>query len=539
MSSYTGKVANSGFALARCFVFENMEPHVEKKYVENSKEQIEKYYLSKEIAEQQLESLYSSILVEFGEKDARIIKAQQLMLHDIEFDQTVEKYIETEKTTAEFATRQCYEEFCDYFLNMEDEYFRARVMDVKDIAKRLVGIQSGNAIKPFDITSPVIVVATDLTPSEAVRLSKENVAGFVTREGSSTSHTAILAGIMNIPYLYQTELPKNELIKDVVMALDGFSGEVFIDPPEATVQCIGQKQHNLIMQRTRLKKFKDRKCVTKSGKKVVVSANISGADDVQAVLENGADSIGLFRTEFMYIDSEIMPTEQQLFDEFKKVIVAMKEKRVVIRTPDLGADKRLRFDNYIPEVNPSLGLRGVRMCLEYRESFKTHLRAILRASVFGEVSILIPMVTALSELSAVKKLIDEIAFDLENERISYKRPPIGVMIETPAAAIIADDLAKNCDFFSVGTNDLVQYTLAADRQNPLMEKYYTPTHPAIKILLANIVRAAHDNNIKVSACGKFAGGAFLAKYFVELGYDELSVFPGYVLETKRLINELP
>ncbi len=538
MKSYVGKVANSGFALAKCFVFENVVPHIEKKSIEDSEGQIKKYFESKKIAEAQLELLYNNALVELGEHDARIIKAQQLMLHDVEFDQNVINCIETEKTSAEYATKHCFEEYCNYFLSMDEEYFRARAIDVQDIIKRLIGIQSGCVAKPFDISSPVIVVANDLTPSEAVRLSKENVAGFITREGSATSHTAIIAEILNIPYIYQTDIPNYQKLEDSVIALDGFSGEIFVDPPEATVQCIGQKQQRLLFQKIKLRKYKERKCVTKSGKEVAVSASISGVEDISQTIESGADGVGLFRTEFMFIESEALPSEQKQFEVFKEVAMALKGKKVVVRAPDLGADKRLQSDTFTHELNPSLGLRGIRMCLEHREHFRTHLRAVLRASSFGNIELLMPMVTAVSEVVAVRSIMDEVAFELDREKISYRRPKLGVMIETPAAAILAKELIKHTDFFCVGTNDLVQYTLAADRQNPTMEKYYNPSHPAITFLLEYVINTAKSNNIPISACGKFASERYLAKSLINMGIDEITVFPGNVLEAKRFISKL-
>lgn len=505
------------------------------KSVEPQKE-IQRFSAARNQAKNELEELYQRALWQVGEDNAQIFQIHIMMLDDEDFCNAIISAINNQKVNAEYAVSYTADVFAKTFSEMGDEYMQARASDVHDISDRLIKLLSGDSAD--EISEPSIIVADDLTPSETVQLDKNKILGFVTFHGSQTSHTAILARTMNIPAVINTgEISDEHNGKPAI--LDGFSGTLYIDPDDAKIQDF-KKRKMLEDERSKLlAELRGKSTETLSGKKIRLFANIGNPHDLAAVVQNDAEGIGLFRSEFLYLESGDYPTEDEQFIKYKEVAEGMHGKNVIIRTMDIGADKKIDYFNLPREENPALGYRAIRICLTDTKMFKTQLRAILRASAFGNISIMFPMITALREIMQAKALLTEAEKELDSEGISYRKNiEIGIMIETPAAAVISDLLAPEVDFFSIGTNDLTQYTLALDRQNPSLEPFFDPHHPAILRFIETVAQNAHKHGKWVGICGELASDISLIQSFVDMGIDELSVSPSFVLKVREKIREI-
>ncbi len=535
MISLMGKVAFQGVAIGRIVEFGDKDREVRRTKIEDTSNEIKRFDEAQEEALSQLQAIYEKAVTEVGEANAAIFEVHQMMMQDDDYLDSVKNIIETQKVNAEFAVVTTGDNFATMFSSMDDDYMKERAADVRDISERLINVlMGGNSGAPV-FTEPSIIVADDLAPSETVQLDKSMVLGFVTRQGSTNSHTSILARTMNIPALVGVNIDKG--VNGRMAIVDGANGMVMLDPEQQAIDLYKEKQAEILAQRELLFKLKGEKTVTKSGKEVKLYANIGGVSDVADVLKNGADGIGLFRSEFLYLQSDNYPTEEEQFQAYKTVLEMMAGKKVIIRTLDIGADKQIDYFDLEKEENPALGLRALRICLQREDLFKTQLRALYRASAFGNLSIMVPMVISVWEVEKTKAIIEEVKSELDEMNIPYGDVEFGIMIETPASVIIADDLAKHVDFFSVGTNDLTQYTLALDRQNQSLDMFYDAHHPAILKMLQMIVDAAHRNGIWAGICGELGADTALTKKFVEMGVDELSVSPSMILPVKKEILE--
>lgn len=535
MTEINGKGIYNGVAMGRLYFCEKPESSVKRKHIEDTAEEERRIFSAAEKAKTELDELYSKALPEVGEANAEIFKIHQMMLEDPDYIDSIKNIINSQKVNAEYAVAKTSEIFYQTFSSMEDEYMKARSSDVRDISNRLISILEGAKIKKEKFSEPYIIAADDLTPSETVQLDKEKLLGIVTFGGSPTSHTAILARTMNIPAIIGTG--EIDLRYDSETAvLDGSSGTLYITPDENIINDYKKRKKADEEQNRLLEKLKGQKNITKSGREIMLYANIGRPEDTANVIYNDAGGIGLFRSEFLYLESETYPSEDKQFAAYKSVLEKMGSKRVIIRTLDIGADKKTDYFNLPSEENPAMGFRAIRICLKNKDLFKTQLRALLRASVYGRLAIMFPMITSKEEIIRIKELLTEVKNDLEKDGIEYKKDvETGIMIETPAAAVISDILAPEVDFFSIGTNDLVQYTLAADRQNSFIESYYNPHHEAVFRLIRLTAENAHKNGIWVGICGELASDQTLTEDFIKWGIDELSVAPGYILKMREKI----
>ncbi len=494
-----------------------------------------KFNAALETARQQLSELFEKAKIELGEEKAAIVEVQMLMLDDLDYLDGVALAIEGGAAAA-IAALDTGEEFAQVFAAMDDEYMNARSADIRDMSHRLYDILCGN--QGFQLPEgKFLLVAEDLAPSETIQLPRDRILAFVTRQGSSSSHTAILARTLNIPSLVQSNIDLEEAENCEVLAVDGVTGAWYMDPDAETMQMLLAKKAEAEGARAALEAYRGKESVTKSGKKVLLCANIGCPEDAQAAVKADCEGVGLMRSEFLYLGRDTLPSEDELFEAYKEVGQIMGSRPVVIRTLDIGADKQVSYLGLEPEENPALGLRGLRICLTREEIFRPQLRAIYRASAFGNLSVMFPMVASVWELKAAKALCAKIRAELEAEGIETKEVPIGVMVETPAAAVLAHELAKEAAFFSVGTNDLTQYTLAVDRQNAKLGAFYDPYHPALMALLAHIAKSAVDNGIWAGICGELGADPKMTETFLKMGYTELSMAPGRVLETRKLVCE--
>ena len=486
-----------------------------------------------EVARTQLTALYEKAKVELGEEKAAIVEVQLLMLDDLDYLDGVAMAIEGGAAAA-IAALDTGEEFAQVFAAMDDEYMNARSADIRDMSSRIYDILCGNT--GFQLPEgSFLLVAEDLAPSETIQLPRDRILAFVTRQGSSSSHTAILARTLNIPSLVQSNISLEDAAACTVLAVDGFTGTWYADPDPDTLAVLQKKQAEAAEGRAALEAYRGKESVTKSGKKILLCANIGCPEDAEAAIRGDAEGVGLMRSEFLYLGRDALPTEDELYEAYKKVAQIMGERPVVIRTLDIGADKQVAYMGLEQEENPALGLRGLRICLTREEIFRPQLRAIYRASAYGNLSIMFPMVASLWELKASKALCAKIRKELEEEGIPTREVPIGVMVETPAAAVLARELAKEAAFFSVGTNDLTQYTLAVHRQNAKLDKFYDPYHPALMALLAYIAQAANEAGIWAGICGELGADPKMTEKFIQMGYTELSMAPGRILETRKLV----
>lgn len=538
MVKFFGKSVYKGIAIGPVMVLRKEEQQVKRNKVEDAEGEITRVGQAVEKAKQQLQKLYDKAVVEVGEASAAIFEVHQMMLEDDDYQEAISNLIKTEQVSAEYAVAVTGDNFSEMFAGMDNDYMKARAADVKDISNRLIQCLSGNGENDFDFSEPSIIVADDLSPSETVQMDKEKILAFVTVHGSANSHTSILARMMNIPALIGVPLELDKIKSGTKAVVDGIKGEVIFDPNEEvckeTQQKLAKEKEKMLL----LQELKGKENVTLSGKKINVYANIGGVGDVGYVLENDAGGIGLFRSEFLYLGRDNFPTEEEQLQAYRQVLQTMGEKKVIIRTLDIGADKQVDYFNLGKEDNPALGYRAIRICLKQPDIFKTQLRALFRATVHGNLSIMYPMITSTEEVTKIFQIVEEVKKELEAEQIPFKNPEQGIMIETPAAVMIGDELAQMVDFFSIGTNDLTQYTLAIDRQNEKLDDFYNPHHKAILRMIQMVVDSAHKYGKWAGICGELGADLELTEEFVKMGIDELSVSPSMVLPLRKCIREI-
>ena len=536
MEKYTGKSIFKGIAIGKILFYQKGEQPVKRMKIEDTAEQIKRYEDARAKAAEQLQGLYEKALKEVGEANAAVFEVHQMMLEDDDYIDSVVNIIETQQVNAEFAVATTGDNFAKMFAEMEDDYFKARAADVKDISERMVNILSGNESGGAIGDEPVIVVAEDLAPSETVQMDKEKLLAFVTRLGSANSHTAILARTMNIPALIEVDIKEEWNGKMAVV--DGYTGTFYIDPDEETLKKMQEKKEEDIKARELLQELKGKEDVTVDGKHIKLYANIGGVKDVASVLANDAAGIGLFRSEFLYLEADNYPDEEAQFQAYKTVAENMAGKKVIVRTLDIGADKQVDYFNLDHEENPAMGYRAIRICLDRRDIFRTQLRALLRASAYGNIGIMYPMIISVDEVKEIKKIVESIKAELTELGIEYGEVEQGIMIETPAAVMISDLLAEEVDFFSIGTNDLTQYTLAIDRQNSKLDNIYDSHHPAVLRMIQKTIENGHKAGCWVGICGELGADMTLTETFLKMGIDELSVSPTFVLPIRKLIREM-
>ena len=536
MEKYTGKSIFKGIAIGKILFYQKGEQPVKRVKIEDTAEQIKRYEDARAKAAEQLQGLYEKALKEVGEANAAVFEVHQMMLEDDDYIDSVVNIIETQQVNAEFAVATTGDNFANMFAEMEDDYFKARAADVKDISERMVNILSGNESGGALGDEPVIVVAEDLAPSETVQMDKEKLLAFVTRLGSANSHTAILARTMNIPALIEVDIKEEWNGKMAVV--DGYTGTFYIDPDEETLKKMQEKKEEDIKARELLQELKGKEDITVDGKHIKLYANIGGVKDVTSVLANDAAGIGLFRSEFLYLEADNYPDEEAQFQAYKTVAENMAGKKVIVRTLDIGADKQVDYFNLDHEENPAMGYRAIRICLDRRDIFRTQLRALLRASAYGNIGIMYPMIISVDEVKEIKKIVESIKAELTEKGIEYGEVEQGIMIETPAAVMISDLLAEEVDFFSIGTNDLTQYTLAIDRQNSKLDNIYDSHHPAVLRMIQKTIENGHKAGCWVGICGELGADMTLTETFLKMGIDELSVSPTFVLPIRKLIREM-
>ena len=537
MEVYQGKSVFGGIAIGRISVHKKDEQQVKRVRIEDSEQEILRYRQAKQTAMEQLQGLYQKALKEVGEANAAIFEIHQMMLEDDDYNESVENIIRMQQVNAEYAVASTGGNFAQIFSAMDDDYMRARSADVKDISERVLSVLGGRATGIAASGEPVIIVADDLAPSETVQLNKDLVLSFVTVHGSVNSHTAILARTMSIPALIGTAIPLTDDIDGKVGIVDGKNGCIYVDPDEDTLGRMQQLKLEEQEKKELLQTLKGRENITIDGKKIMLYANIGNSKDLAAVLQNDAGGIGLFRSEFIYLERDTFPTEEEQFQIYRTVAETMAGKPVIIRTLDIGADKKCDYFEMEPEENPAMGCRAIRICLTRPEIFKTQLRALFRASAFGNISIMYPMIISVDELRKIKTIVAEIRQELTEQGVTFGEPKQGIMIETPAAVMMSEELAKEVDFFSIGTNDLTQYTLAIDRQNPKLDAFYDPHHPAVLRKIQMVVENAHKAGIWAGICGELGADTTLTRRFLAMGVDELSMSPGSILPVRKIILE--
>ena len=539
MEKFTGKGVYGAVAIGRISIFKKPEALVKRVRIDDTKAEKERVVAAKAAAARQLSEIHEKALKEVGEAHAQIFEIHLMMLDDEDYNESIENIIDTQSVNAEYAVAVTSDNFAQMFSSMDDAYMQARAADVRDISNRIIANLTGNIQDSEKSGAKTIICASDLAPSETVSLDKDSVLAFVTAHGSANSHTAILARNMNIPAVIGVGDSFLSSISEGAEAIvDGYTGEIIIEPDEKTKELYLEKQRRDEEQKRLLQELKGKDNVTVDGKRINVYANISGIDNIGAVLLNDAGGIGLFRSEFLYLENKDYPTEDQQFFAYKRVLESMAGKKVIIRTLDIGADKQVDYFGLKKEENPALGLRAIRLCLTRPEIFRTQLRALFRASVYGNLGIMFPMITSVGEVERIMKICEEVKAELKNEGIEYSdKTEIGIMIETPAAAIISDRLAPLVDFFSVGTNDLTQYTLACDRQNPDAEEFVDTHHEAVLRLIEMSAENAHKNGAWIGICGELAADTSLTETFLRMGIDELSVSPTFVLKVRDAVRK--
>ena len=538
MITLEGKSVFGGVAIGKIQFYKRNEITIKRTRVEDVEAEVERFQNAKAKTLELLKGLYEKALEDVGEANAMIFEAHQLMLEDPDYVESIENIIRTQDVNAEYAIGATADNFAAIFEAMDDAYMQGRAADVRDVSERLLQVLSSQNETVMVMDEPVIIAADDLVPSETVQLDKEKVLSFVTMYGSANSHTAILARTMNIPAVIGLGEALKEEYDGKVAIVDGVDGKVYIDPDEETMASMQKKQKKDQEQKELLNQLKGKENVTKSGQKVNVYANIGNLADVGAVLKNDAGGIGLFRSEFLYLESDTYPTEEQQFAVYKKVAETMAGKKVIIRTLDIGADKQVDYFKLDKEDNPALGYRAIRICLTRPEIFKTQLRALYRASAYGQISIMFPMIISVAEVKKIKEIVEEVKAELRTEGATFREDvELGIMIETPAAVMVSRELAKEVDFFSVGTNDLTQYTLAIDRQNQKLEDFYDSHHPAVLAMIRMAAESAHAEGKWIGICGELGADVTLTETFLKMGIDELSVAPGMILKVRQKIRE--
>ena len=538
MQSFQGKSVYKGIVMGPVVVLKKNDYQVKRTRIKDAQGETARVQEAVKRSQEQLQKLYDKALKEVGEASAAIFEVHQMMLEDEDYLEAIQNMIQTEMVNAEYAVAVTGDNFSQMFASMDDDYMKARAADIKDISERLVRNLSGQEDADLSNIDPSVVVADDLSPSETVQMDKEKILAFVTVHGSANSHTAILARMMNIPALIGVPLDLDELKNGTTAVVDGFTGQVTFEPDEethaATQKRVQEEKEKLAL----LQELKGKENVTLDGKKINIYANIGSVGDIGYVLENDAGGIGLFRSEFLYLGRNDFPTEEEQFQAYKQAVQTMAGKKVIIRTLDIGADKQVDYFNLGNEDNPALGYRAIRICLKQPDIFKTQLRALFRAAVYGNLSIMYPMITSVEEVEKIYEIVKEVEIELKAQEIQYRIPEQGIMIETPAAVMVSDRLAELVDFFSIGTNDLTQYTLAIDRQNEKLDDFYNPHHEAILRMIQMVVDNAHKCGKWAGICGELGADLTLTEKFVRMGLDELSVAPSMILKLRKIVREM-
>ena len=538
MQCFQGKSVYKGIAMGPIVVLKKNDYQVKRTRIEDTEAEVKRVDEALKASQEQLQKLYDKAVREVGEASAAIFEVHQMMLEDEDYLEAIQNMVRTEQVNAEYAVAVTGDNFAEMFASMDDDYMKARSADIKDISERLVRNLSGQGDVDLSSIEPSIIVADDLSPSETVQMDKDKILAFVTVHGSTNSHTAILARMMNIPALIGVKMDLEAFQSGMTAVVDGFQGIVTFDPDEETKVQTETKMQEEAEKLKLLQELKGKENITLDGRKINIYANIGSVGDIGYVMENDAGGIGLFRSEFLYLGRNDFPTEEEQFQAYKQAVQMMAGKKVIIRTLDIGADKQVDYFNLGNEDNPAMGYRAIRICLRQPEIFKTQLRALLRAAVYGNLSIMYPMITSTEEVKKIYEIVAEVEEELKAQEIQYKIPEQGIMIETPAAAIISDKLAEMVDFFSIGTNDLTQYTLAIDRQNEKLDEFYNPHHEAILRMIQMVVDNAHKCGKWAGICGELGADATLTEQFVRMGLDELSVAPSMVLKLRKIVREM-
>lgn len=537
MNIYQGKSVFNGIAIGKICVYQKGEQQVKRCKVEDTEAEVKRFREAREQAVEQLGKLHEKALKEVGEANAAIFEVHQMMLEDDDYLESIENIIRLQEVNAEYAVAATSDNFSEMFSAMDDEYMRERAADVKDISERILTVLKGENKRKLHMEEPMILVAEDLAPSETVQLEKDKILAFVTVRGSLNSHTAILARTMGIPALVGTRIPLEKSLDGKLAAVDGNQGCFYVEPNDETLRVMEEKAAKERENRELLMALKGKESISLDGKKVLTYANIGNSKDLAVVLQNDAEGIGLFRSEFLYLEKNTYPTEEEQFKVYKMVAETMAGRRVIIRTLDIGADKQADYFELAKEENPAMGCRAIRICLTRPEIFKTQLRALFRASAYEKLAVMYPMITSVEEVRKIKEIVEEVKAELKEAEIDYGEVEQGIMIETPAAAIISDLLAKEVDFFSIGTNDLTQYLLAIDRQNEKLDEFYNPHHKAVLRMIYQTVQNAHREGIWCGICGELGADPELTKLFLAMGIDELSVSPRRILSIRKIIRE--
>ena len=538
MQCFQGKSVYKGIAMGPVVILKKNDYQVKRTRIEDAEAEAARVDVALKASQEQLQKLYDKAVKEVGEASAAIFEVHQMMLEDEDYLEAIQNMIRTEQVNAEYAVAVTGDNFAEMFASMDDDYMKARSADIKDISERLVRNLSGQGDVDLSSIEPSVIVADDLSPSETVQMDKDKILAFVTVHGSTNSHTAILARMMNIPALIGVKMNLEELQTGMTAVVDGFGGKVTFEPDE---ELKAQTEARMQEEEEKLKllqELKGKENITLDGRKINIYANIGSVGDIGYVMENDAGGIGLFRSEFLYLGRNDFPTEEEQFQAYKQAVQMMAGKKVIIRTLDIGADKQVDYFNLGNEDNPAMGYRAIRICLKQPEIFKTQLRALLRAAVYGNLSIMYPMITSTEEVKRIYEIVAEVEGELKAQEIQYKIPEQGIMIETPAAAIISDRLAEMVDFFSIGTNDLTQYTLAIDRQNEKLDEFYNPHHEALLRMIQMVVDNAHKCGKWAGICGELGADPTLTEQFVRMGLDELSVAPSMVLKLRKIVREM-
>lgn len=538
MQYFQGKSVYKGIVMGPVAVLKKNDYQVKRARIEDSEAEVKRVKEAVEVSKKQLGRLYDKAVREVGEASAAIFEVHQMMLEDEDYLESMENMIRTELVNAEYAAAATGDNFAEMFAAMDDEYMKARSADVKDISERLVRNLSGEGDNDLSSMEPSVIVADDLSPSETVQMDKEKILAFVTVHGSTNSHTAILARMMNIPALIGVPMDLNSLKTGMTAVVDGFSGQVIFEPEEDVRKETEKRMQEEAEKQKLLEELKGKENITPDGRKINIYANIGSVGDLGYVMENDAGGIGLFRSEFLYLGRNDFPTEEEQFQAYKQAVQTMAGKKVIIRTLDIGADKQVEYFNLGKEENPALGYRAIRICLKQPEIFKAQLRALFRAAVYGNLSVMYPMITSTEEVEKIYAIVAEVEEELKKQEVQYKIPEQGIMIETPAAVMISDRLAEMVDFFSIGTNDLTQYTLAIDRQNEQLDDFYNPHHEAVLRMIRMVVENAHKCGKWAGICGELGADLTLTEQFVRMGVDELSVAPSMILKLRKIVREM-
>lgn len=538
MQYFQGKSVYKGIVMGPVAVLKKNDYQVKRARIEDPEAEVKRVKEAVEVSKKQLGRLYDKAVREVGEASAAIFEVHQMMLEDEDYLESMENMIRTELVNAEYAAAATGDNFAEMFAAMDDEYMKARSADVKDISERLVRNLSGEGDNDLSSMEPSVIVADDLSPSETVQMDKEKILAFVTVHGSTNSHTAILARMMNIPALIGVPMDLNGLKTGMTAVVDGFSGQVIFEPEEDVRKETEKRMQEEAEKQKLLEELKGKENITPDGRKINIYANIGSVGDLGYVMENDAGGIGLFRSEFLYLGRNDFPTEEEQFQAYKQAVQTMAGKKVIIRTLDIGADKQVEYFNLGKEENPALGYRAIRICLKQPEIFKAQLRALFRAAVYGNLSVMYPMITSTEEVEKIYAIVAEVEEELKKQEVQYKIPEQGIMIETPAAVMISDRLAEMVDFFSIGTNDLTQYTLAIDRQNEQLDDFYNPHHEAVLRMIRMVVENAHKCGKWAGVCGELGADLTLTEQFVRMGVDELSVAPSMILKLRKIVREM-